>query len=79
MADKKNDPHAIKPNNKLPFIAGGMMIFAFLWLIYDINPGQMIRTETEQEKRERAANEKDAEAMKKAAARQAAKEANRVK
>lgn len=73
MADKKNDPHAIKPNNKLPFIAGGMILFAIAWLIYEINPGTMMRAETEQEKKERIANEKEAEAMKKKAAHDAMK------
>jgi len=79
MADKKNDPHAIKPNNKIPFIAGGMILFAMAWLVYSANPGRMIREETEQEKKERVSAEKDSEAMKKSAARQAEKEANRVK
>jgi hypothetical protein len=79
MADKKNDPHAIKPNNKLPFIAGGMIIFAVAWLIYSINPWVMIRAETEQEKKERIAHEKELEGFKRSAAKDAEKEARRVK
>jgi hypothetical protein len=79
MAEKKVDPHAIKPNKNLPFIAGGMILFALAWLIYSINPGVMIRAETEQEKKERISHEKEEADFKKSAARAAEKEARRPK
>lgn len=79
MADKKNDPHAIKPNNKLPFIAGGMILFALAWLVYGINPGGALRKETEDEKKERLEAVKEAEHRKRQAAKDAAREAARVK
>ena len=68
MAKKEVDPHDVKPNNKIPFIAGGMIIFALLWFVYDLNPGGMVRSETKEETKERTQREKD-EAMDKARAK----------
>lgn len=64
--EKKVDPHAIPPNNKLPFIAGGLIIFAIFWLVYQINPAGMVRSETADEKKERLQAERDEEMKKKA-------------
>jgi len=57
---KPDDPFAVKPNNKMPYIAGGMIMFAMLWFVYEANPGGVVRSETTDEKKEREDNEKDA-------------------
>ncbi len=59
MADKKDDPFAVKPNNKMPYIAGGMIAFALLWFVYDLNPGGMVRSETKEETKVRVQQERD--------------------
>ena len=59
-------------------IAGGMILFAVVWLMYAANFGGMFRADTDEEKREKAYQEKEAVDRKKREAREAAKEAARV-
>ncbi|HYG75780.1 MAG TPA: hypothetical protein VEK08_12315 [Planctomycetota bacterium] len=56
---KKDDPFAKEPDKKMPFIAGGMILFAIGWALYTGNPGGKIRAETPEEKKIREAEEQD--------------------